>query len=120
MGIVIEKKIMSNLANKDKVNLAFKAAMVSLSTKKDYYSNGGYFWQGADFKNKGSAAHEGFYTVGFRFSDKSHDIYGMGSFTRAGRVAFKYESTAAAAGTIFMRLTEDWKKANGSTRWDGR
>ena len=112
-------KINSNLANKNKVNLAYKAAMVTLVCNHDY-SNGAYFWQGRDFNEVGSPAYKEYYRKGFNFTDSGHDRYGMGSFVNPGSTPFKYESTAAAAGTIFMRLTDRWKRANGATRWNGR
>ena len=118
-GYKSREKINDSRANPDKVNLAYKAAIITLLTKMDY-SHGAYYWQGRDFSHRGSAAYEQYYETGFNFTSPSHDIYNMGSHSIGGPVPYKYESTAAAAGTIFMRLTESWKKAHGSTKWDGR
>ena len=112
-------KIADPLASKSKVNLAYKVAMLTLCTKTDY-SNGAYFWQGKDFSDKNRLANKEYYQKGFLFTDKSHDRYGMGTNRIAGPVPYKYESTAAAVGTVFMRLTDKWKNANGATRWNGR
>ena len=115
-------KIDNPKANKHKVNLAFKAAMFTLCTAIDY-SNGAYFWQGKDFSikdSKISRAYELFYETGFIFTSSSHDIYNMGSYSKGGSVPYKYESTAAFSGTVFMRLTTTWKQANGSTQWNGK
>ena len=112
-------KIKNPRADKGKVNLAYKAAMLTLCTNTDY-SNGAYFWQGNDFRIKNSPANKEYYQKGFHFTDKHHDRFGMGSKLIEGPVPYKYESTAAAAGTIFMRLTDNWKKINGATKWNGR
>ena len=112
-------KIKNPRANKSKVNLAFKAAMLTLRTNTDY-SNGAYFWQGNDFCINSTPANNEYYQKGFNFTDKSHDIFGMGSYSVTGHVPYKYESTAAAARTVFMRLTDNWKKAHGATKWNGR
>lgn len=44
----------------------------------------------------------------------------MGDKIGSGKVPYKYESTNGIAGTVFLRLTKEWKKANGATKWDGR
>ena len=118
-GYKDRNKINDPKANKSKVNLAFKAAMITLCTNTDY-SNGAYFWQGNDFRGKGTPANKEYYQKGFDFTDKSHDRFGMGSNRVAGPVPYKYESTAAAAGTVFMRLTDCWMKEHGATKWNGR
>ena len=112
-------KIYDLKANKSKVNLAYKAAMLTLCTKTDY-SDGGYFWQGNDFRVSNSPANKEYYQKGFNFTDKSHDRFGTGSRSIAGRVPYKYESTAAAAGTVFLRLTDKWMNDHGATKWNGR
>ena len=113
-------KINDPRANPNKVGLAYKAAMLTLCTNTDY-SDGAYFWQGNDFRVKNSPAYNEYYkNNGFDFRDKSHDKFGMGSNPIDSRVPYKYESTAAAAGTVFMRLTDNWLRKNGSTKWNGR
>ncbi len=112
-------KINNPNASQSKVNLAFKVAMLTLCTNTDY-SNGAYFWQGNDFRVNNSPANNEYYKKGFDFTDNSHDRFGMGSNRVAGPVPYKYESTAAAAGTVFMRLTDNWKQAHGATKWNGQ
>ena len=112
-------KINHKLANPDKVNLAYKAAMLTIKATETDYSNGAYFWHGKDFAIKGKRAHSNFYLRGFLFTNKSHDIYSMGSFQKQGNVPYTYESTAAFSKTTFMRLTTNWMKANGANHWSG-
>ena len=112
-------KINHKLANPDKVNLAYKAAMLTIKATETDYSNGAYFWHGKDFAIKGSNAYLRFYKRGFLFTNKSHDIYSMGSFQKQGNVPYTYESTAAFSKTTFMRLTTNWMKANGANHWSG-
>jgi RHS repeat-associated protein len=118
-GYAERDKINHKLANSNKVNLAYKAAMLTIATETDY-SNGAYFWHGKDFAIKGSNAYLRFYKRGFLFTDKSHDVYNMGSFQKQGNVPYTYESTAAFCKTTFMRLTTNWMKANGAKHWSGR
>lgn len=104
--------------NTEKVNIAYKAAMLTIGGNCDY-SNGGYFWQGRDFQESGSPANNQFYQSGFLFSSTSHDLFGMGSKPVNTSWEYKYESTAAAGRTVFMRLTQGWKDAHGTTKWHG-
>ncbi len=67
---------------------------------------------------------EGLTPVGSRtdnITNSNHDIWGMGDHAVKGVVgrgrdqrtySYKYESTRAAAHTTFMRLTDEWKRAN--------
>ena len=111
-------KINNPNANQKKVNLAYKAAMITLGTKTDY-SDGAYYWQGRDFSMSGEKAYKQFYQCGFKFTSPQHDVYKMGDKIGSGKVPYKYESTNAVAGTVFLRLTKEWKKANGATKWNG-
>ena len=112
-------KINNPNANQKKVNLAYKAAMITLGTKTDY-SDGAYYWQGRDFSMSGEKAYKQFYQCGFKFTNPQHDVYKMGDKIGSGKVPYQYESTNGQAGTVFFRLTKEWKKANGATKWDGR
>ena len=112
-------KISGPGANRDKVNTAYKAAMLTLCTGIDY-SNGAYYWQGKDFSKEGSHSYNEYYNNGFMFTSPNHDVYNMGDKAHGGTVPYKYKSTGAAAGTVFMKLTERWMKANGSTKWNGK
>ena len=106
--------ILSPNKNVQKTNLAYKAAMLIILTDIDY-SNGAYYWQGRDFAKKGSPSYNEFYLSGFYFTSNSHDIFNMGSHRSGKSVDYKYESTAAAGRTVFMRLTNNWKIANKYT-----
>ncbi|WP_033370858.1 hypothetical protein, partial [Caldimonas sp.] len=93
-------------------------------------SNGGWFWDGADiktnYKNHFKVKH------GIRFTDPSHNIYGIEESTKVvilykrikvrdkstgtvsvkqeevGRYDHVYQSTAAHGGTIFWRLNPEY------------
>ncbi len=104
--------------NTEKVNIAYKAAMLTIGGDCDY-SNGGYFWQGRDFPVSGSPANKQFYQSGFLFNSTSHDLFSMGSKSVNTSWEYKYESTAAAGKTVFMRLTQGWKDAHRTTKWHG-
>lgn len=94
------------------------------------YSNGAYFWDGADIKPN-YATH---FKVkhGIKFTDPSHNIYSIAESTKLvvlskvvtkksggknikekveiGRYDHVYESTAAHGGTIFWKQSEDYLK----------
>ena len=110
--------ILSLDANKEKVNIAYRAAMLTIGGNCDY-SKGGYYWQGRDFAKPGSGANNRFYQTGFHFRSPRHDIFGMGDKISNDSWKYKYESTAAAGGTVFMRLTKAWKNANHTKKWNG-
>ena len=110
--------ILSLYVNKEKVNIAYRAAMLTIGGNCDY-SNGGYYWQGRDFAKLGSGANNEYYQNGFHFKSPSHDIFGMGDKISNDSWKYKYESTAAAGRTVFMRLTEAWKNANHTKKWNG-
>ena len=110
--------ILSLYANKEKVNISYRAAMLTIGGNCDY-SNGGYFWQGRDFGEIGCPANNNFYQVGFLFNSPNHDIFGMGSKMSENTWIYQYESTAAAGKTVFMRLTKAWKDAHNTEKWHG-
>ncbi len=99
------------------LNAARKGAMMGIlnpNNKLDY-SQGAYYWQGSVFVNhtKGSNAYERFYKVGFKFTNTSHDIWNLGDI-KSGNTNwdYKYQSTGAVGRTTFMKLTNEWIKAN--------
>jgi len=107
-------KINSARADPQSVKNAYRGTIAGLTTSKDY-SGGGYYWHGADFAKPttGSSAHESFYKVGFNFTNQSHDIWNLGNI-KSGNAGwnYKYQSTGAAGQTTFMKLTNEWIKAN--------
>lgn len=60
-----------------------------------------------------------FYQDGFRFRSSRHGIFGLGNKLSNEPWKYKYESTAAAGGTVFMRLTKAWKDAHHTEKWHG-
>ena len=112
------KSILSPNANPEKVNLAYKAAMLTIGGGFDF-SKGGFYWQGRDFAELGSGANNQFYQNGFHFRSSYHDIFGMGDKLSDDSWKYKYESTAAGGRTVFMRLTKAWKDAHHTEKWHG-
>ena len=112
------KSILSPNANPVKANIAYRAAMLTIGGGFDF-SKGGYYWQGRDFAKPGSGANNQFYQNGFHFRSSYHDIFGMGDKISNDSWKYKYESTAAAGGTVFMRLTKAWKDAHHTEKWHG-
>lgn len=91
--------------------MAYRASMLIIANDVDF-SNGAYYWQGRDFANKGSRSYNEYYLSGFIFTKKDHDIFSMGNHESGKNVDYKYESTAAAGRTVFMRLTQNWIKSS--------
>ena len=123
-------------------------AMVTPNTEMDY-SGGGTTWHGTDFNHDGkvkgvskSDAYKQYYEVGFKFTETSHDIWNMGSHsnptkinracgkkTVSNTVDYKFESTGAAGGSIFLKRTgesinaerkacdSNYKPSNGRGVW---
>jgi len=109
---------------------AVKAARNALDGGVDY-SNGAFFWDGADiktnFKNHYKVTHGGVHVT-----DPKHNIYGIPNIDEVqilyknmrkrvqgkevqareevGRFTYAYESTAAHGGTIFWKLNADYLK----------
>ena len=97
-------------------------AIIHDNSVKDY-SMGATAWHGNDFSVKTKGAYKSFYAPGFRFNDPSHDIWGMGSHKKTQRVEvtgikspskqqffsshYKYESTTAIGGTLFIKRTTE-------------
>lgn len=107
---------------------AVRAARNALAPAGTDYSNGAYFWDGADIRSNYSRHPK--VRDGIRFGDPAHNIYGIdekdvpgeewwrnaaGQNTRLrGQWSYKYESTAAYGGTIFWRYNPDFVRATGN------
>ncbi len=106
--------INSIYAHASSANNARAAVIAGLTTSIDY-SGGGFYWHGTDFAKhtSGSRAFEDYYQVGFNFTNSSHDIWSLGS-TSSGNAgwSYKYQSTGTGGQTTFMKLTDEWIKAN--------
>ncbi|MNS90451.1 hypothetical protein D3C72_1245020 [compost metagenome] len=111
-------KINSDGASQTKVQNAYRGLIAGISESKDY-SGGGFYWQGIDFHKHydGMHAYESFYKVGFKFTSTTHDIWKLGN-QQSGKSGwdYKYQSTGVEGKTTFMKLTNEWIKANGYTK----
>jgi hypothetical protein len=114
--------------------LAIKAAHNALDDGKDY-SNGAYFWDGADIKT--NYANHPKVKLGFKFTDPKHNIYNIKETSvditvhwkvpgkdgklvdgkARGSYTYVYESTAAWGGTIFWRYSDAYLKATGNAEY---
>lgn len=111
---------------------AVKAAKNALLSNGVDYSNGGYFWDGADIKSNYDKHPK--VRAGIRITDPKHNIYSIeskdvpgeewwrdanGKNTKLrGKWSYKYESTAAYGGTIFWKYNADFIKATGNKAHD--
>jgi hypothetical protein len=105
-------QIFKPTAQQDRINRVQKGIAMSVATQKDY-SNGAYWWDGGDFKNGGG--YKDRYLQGYKFTDRSHDLWNMGDHPVNGRkkygpYRYKYESTNAIGGTIFSRKTTEYRR----------
>jgi hypothetical protein len=110
------------------MSAAVRAARNALSPNGVDYSNGAYFWDGADIRSNYDRHPK--VRGGIRFGDPAHNIYSIkeldvpgeewwrnaaGQNTRLrGSWSYKYESTAAHGGTIFWRYNPDFLRATGN------
>ncbi|CAJ91174.1 hypothetical protein CMPELA_00115 [Cupriavidus necator] len=115
------------IENSPSMSDAVKAAKNALNGGEDY-SNGAYFWDGADIRSN----YKNHFKVakGIRFTDPSHNIYGIKESTKLvkkikttkikvnGKIETRkeelwrydhiYQSTAAYGGTIFWKQNPDY------------
>jgi hypothetical protein len=107
---------------------ALKGACNALAASPIDYSNGAYFWDGADVKS--NYANHAKVLGGVHITDQAHNIYGIedkevpgenwlldanGKKTRLrGKWKYKYESTAGWGGTIFWKYDAAFVKASGN------
>ena len=114
---------------------ALKAARNALDPKGTDYSNGGYFWDGADIKS--NYANHPKVKKGIKFTDEAHNIYKIKESSvdvttywqvagkdgklvngkERGKYTYVYESTAAHGGTIFWKYGADFLKATGNKEY---
>lgn len=117
---------------------ALDAAKKALANEGTDYSNGAYFWDGADiksnYKNHFKVKH------GIKFTDPAHNIYDIKESTKpviitktivkkkkgkvissetveVARYDHVYDSTAAYGGTIFWKNNPDYVKATGAKEY---
>lgn len=111
---------------------ALDAAQNAIDSGPDY-SNGAYFWDGADIKTRYSSHPK--VKAGIKFTDSEHNIYGISETSVdkteylldihnkptakvRGNYTYVYESTAAFGGTIFWKYGADFLKATGNRLFD--
>ena len=118
------------------MSTAVRAALNAVDPAGRDYSNGAYFWDGADIKTN-YAGHPKV-KKGIKFSDPTHNIYGIKETTKLvieywkvkdkttgrevngkerGRYDHVYISTAAYGGTIFWKLNPDYVRATGGVEY---
>jgi len=110
---------------------AIKGA-INAATGGPDYSNGAYFWDGADLGTEGVNHYK--MKDGFLFTNPNHDIYNVGSNAveqkeywedvegnrikqRGKTFYYTYESTAAHGGTVFSKYTRLRLIATGGKAW---
>jgi hypothetical protein len=114
---------------------ALKAARNALDAKGTDYSNGAYFWDGADIKS--NYANHPKVKRGIKFTKPEHNIYKIKETSvsitthwqvpgkdgklidgkERGKYTYVYESTAAYGGTIFWKYGADFLKATGNKEY---
>lgn len=111
---------------------AIRAARNALSPSGTDYSNGAFFWDGADIKSNYDRHPK--VLAGIHIMDETHNIYDIksknvpgeqwwldskGKKTKLrGKWSYKYESTAAYGGTIFWKYNADFLKATGNKEYN--
>jgi Bacterial toxin homologue of phage lysozyme, C-term len=120
-----------SIAKNDGMSAALDAARNALSESPTDYSNGAYFWDGADVKSNYKKHPK--VRKGVQFTDPSHDIYGIGSnkvpgeewwrdssgkkTKLRGKWDYTYDSTATHGGTIFWQYNPDFRTATGTKEY---
>jgi hypothetical protein len=114
---------------------ALKAAKNALDAKGTDYSNGAFFWDGADIKS--NYTHHPKVKLGIKFTEDEHNIYKIKESTvnettywqvtgkdgktingkERGKYTYVYESTAAYGGTIFWKYNTAFLKATGNKEY---
>ncbi len=119
------------------MSTAIKAAENAFAGGKDY-SNGAYFWDGADIKSRYKTHFK--VNKGIKFTDAAHNIYDIKESTIktinlfkttkkkvSGKVVIEktlidsadhvYESTAAHGGTIFWKQSSHYLNVTKAKEW---
>ncbi|HEY1398109.1 hypothetical protein [Roseateles sp.] len=128
----LKKATAEEIAADAGMNDAVRGARNALSATGTDYSNGGYFWDGADIKSNYDKHPK--VKAGIHITDPKHNIYDIkdkdvpgeewwrsatGAKTKLrGKWDYKYESTAAYGGTIFWKYNDDFVKATNNKVYD--
>lgn len=111
--------------------MALEGAKAALEGGADY-SNGAYFWDGADIKTNYKKHPK--VRAGIKFSKSEHNIYSIEETSVdkteyvldaskkptskvRGRYTYVYESTAGLGGTIFWKFGADFLQATGNQKY---
>lgn len=116
------------------MSYALKAAVNAIGNGKDY-SNGAYFWDGADLKSNYDNHPK--VKQGIKFTDPSHNIYNIKETSvdvttywqitkngklvngeKRGSYTYVFESTAAYGGTVFWKYGDDFLKATANKKYE--
>lgn len=114
------------------MKLALEAARKVMDGGEDY-SNGAFFWDGADIST--NYAKHPKVKAGIKFTQTEHNIYGIKESSVnvteywldaqkkpttkvRGSYTYTYESTAAWGGTIFWKYGADFLKATGNKKYN--
>lgn len=107
---------------------AVRGAVNALASEPQDYSNGAYFWDGADIKTNYN--NHAKVLGGIRITKPEHNLYGIkdkevpgeawwidakGNKGKSrGKWRYQYDSTAAWGGTMFWKYNADFLKASGN------
>lgn len=111
------------------MRLALEAARNAVIGEKTDYSNGAFFWDGADIKT--NYANHAKVKQGIKFSAPKHNLYNIKESTvnkttywdpptnlkKRGTYTYTWVSTAAFGGTIFWKYADDFIKFTGNKRF---
>lgn len=122
----------AEIAKSPGMSSAVRGARNALSAGGMDYSNGAYFWDGADIQS--NYARHAKVRAGIHFTDPAHNIYSIlnkdvegeewwrdakGNNTKLrGSWKYKYESTAGWGGTVFWKYNADFLSATGNKAYD--
>jgi hypothetical protein len=93
----------------DKKRLTVHAGLIKAAMESKDYSNGAFYWDGADF----SATER--YSTSFKYTNSAHNLFKLGNkFKQENGLDntswdFRYQSTAAYGKTIFSKLNSTFR-----------
>lgn len=133
---LMQKALPQQINRTKGMRMAINAAREALAGQGSDPSNGAYWWDGIDLKDKKPFNPRIQY--GFMYSERSHDIFGMPAISKPaivywrvrnkktgkieqakerGRFSCVFRSTAAHGKTIFWRYTPDYVKVSGAKEY---
>jgi RHS repeat-associated protein len=103
----------------DEKRKTVRAGLIRAVLEEKDYSNGAFYWDGTDLKNTSR------YSTSYMFTDKSHDIYNLGSKYKSETGLdntswkYRYQSTAAIGKTTFSKLNPVYRDGQYPDKKDG-